>query len=241
MALAAGEELELQREMYAVAAPAWLRQGYFVHTVNVLASDAQSLEGWYSLGFARDGYLCVRDLSPVTGAESEVVVRRAGPDDLDSVRSLNLGLGRYNATSPLFRPFILPAPEEMDRWRDRLKEDLLNERASHWLAYVDGNPIGLMVFVPPPDADALDSPDGAVYLSIAYIEEVGRLGGMGTAMLNRGLAWARESGYELCTVGFFTTNIIGARFWRSKGFQPVSITLQRTVDERIAWADGKQA
>jgi hypothetical protein len=49
----------------------------------------------------------------------------------------------------------------------------------------------------------------------------------------------REQGYELCTVGYYAPNLLGARFWQSKGFKPLGYTLERRIDPRIAWARGE--
>lgn len=239
--LADGEDSEMLREMYAEAAPRWFREGYFLHVASAMVQDIETIGTWYSLGFGQAGFHCSRDTSPVPGHEAEVVIRRAGVDDLDRIQTLQLGLGRYNAGSAIFRPFIMPTPDEIKQWRGRIEEALSKEDNSYWIAYLDERPVGLMIWQPQFDADALDQPEGSIYLSIGFVEEDARTAGIGTAMVNRGFEWVREKGFKLCTVGFFSTNIIGARFWRSKGFQPLAMNLERRIDERIAWANGKRA
>jgi GNAT superfamily N-acetyltransferase len=239
-ALADGEDAELYREMYASVAPRWFKSGHFAHSAMAMACDKTAIEAFFSLGFGQSGFHCWRDLSPVGGTEAEVVIRRAGVEDHETVVQLQLGLGRYNAGSAIFRPFIMPAPDEMERWATRLKENLTKEDHAYWLAYVDGEAVALMTFVQP-ERDDLTTPENSIYLGIGFVEEGTRLGGIGTAMVNRGLAWAREQGHEHCTVGFFSTNLIGARFWRDNGFKPLVVNLERMVDERIAWADGTNA
>jgi GNAT superfamily N-acetyltransferase len=96
-----------------------------------------------------------------------------------------------------------------------------------------------MLFVPGrSEAEDLLTPEDSVYVRIAYIEEAARATGPGTQLLTRGMAWAREQDYRHCTLNFFAGNLIGARFWLRRGFRPLSLRLERRIDERISWAEG---
>src|SRR5215469_4720200 len=50
-ALAAGEDAELYRDLYAAAAPRWLARGCFAHYAELPADDAPGLDAWFRLGF----------------------------------------------------------------------------------------------------------------------------------------------------------------------------------------------
>ena len=67
----------------------------------------------------------------------------------------------------------------------------------------------------------------------AFTEPRVRGTGIGTALLDRALAWARASGHKRCAVDFEPQNISGTRFLLSH-FQPVCYSLVRRVDERTA-------
>jgi GNAT superfamily N-acetyltransferase len=64
-----------------------------------------------------------------------------------------------------------------------------------------------------------------------------RAGGVGSAILAKGVDWARDKGYENIALHFAAANVPGAKFWQSSGFVPVEYGMRRHIDERIAWAN----
>jgi len=74
----------------------------------------------------------------------------------------------------------------------------------------------------------------------AFTKEDKRQRGIGTALLNHSLEWARSAGYQRCTVEFESTNTVGSNFYHRKGFKPVCYSLARHIDERITWAHDKR-
>jgi GNAT superfamily N-acetyltransferase len=79
-------------------------------------------------------------------------------------------------------------------------------------------------------------PEKTVYLYQGVVSESARRGGLGRAILARGIDWAREQGYEHVALHFASPNVSGARFWQSNGFDPIEHRMSRHIDERIAWA-----
>jgi GNAT superfamily N-acetyltransferase len=238
MALVPGEGAETWREMYAAAAERWLLRGSFVHYVCPAAVDETVVGAFFSLGFGQYSVYNWRDLTPVAGPEAELAIRQVDLDGFDDVWQLRQGLWRYNATSPILHAGVRPAGAASERWVEEERAKVADGRNAFFVGYRDGLPVGLTVFTPP-EPDYLLTPDGAGYLWLAYVDEDARAGGIGAAMVNRGFAWAREQGYELCTVGYYAPNLLGARFWQSKGFKPLGYTLERRIDPRIAWARGE--
>jgi len=236
-AIASGEAGELYREMYAAAAERWVANGYFTHFLHVAACDSQAVRAWFSLGFGRYSLYNWRDLSPVAGPEAEIVIRRVGPEAFDDEWPLRDALRRYNASSPILHPFVRRIGAELERTIEAERAGMADEKNAYFLAYQDDKAVAVMILVPP-QPDYMLTPDGSAYLSIAFVDDDARAGGIGAAMVNRGLAWALEQGYQLCTVGYFSPNLVGARFWQGKGFQPLGFCLERRLDERIAWAKG---
>ena len=53
--------------------------------------------------------------------------------------------------------------------------------------------------------------------------------GIGAALLNRCLAWAREQGFVRCAVDFEGENVLGRRFWL-RHFAPTIYSLARRLD-----------
>src|SRR5690606_2885528 len=92
-------------------------------------------------------------------------------------------------------------------------------------------PTGFLALNPDPHFD------DTVVIGIASVSAASRHHGAGTAMLNLALAWAREAGYQYCSVEWTSPNLVSDRFWRTRGFTPVQYKLSRRIDPSVAWAD----
>jgi GNAT superfamily N-acetyltransferase len=224
---------ELYREMYAALAPQWVRQGCLTHYIEVPADDAVALGAWFSLGFGQDIALAVRHTGPVNGAVTPAGVEfhQAGVEDLDAVMPLIFGLGRHHATSPIFIPFL---SETLASWRAHQKNLLDVPANAHWLAYQGGRAIGIQTFNPP-DYSEMARPERSTYLFEGFTEADTRGSGVGSALLDHSMRWARDAGYELCTLHYMTANLSGARFWQRHGFRPLTYRLSRVIDPRVVW------
>ena len=238
---AAGPEAgELYRRMYAALAPDWLARGCFTHFVEVNAEDDVALAAWFSLGFGQVITLAARDTSPVPpdqdGATDGIEVHQAGPEDIEVVLKLNDDLMRHHNASPIFLPYL---PETEPAVRQHQADLLADPANAHWIAYRAGEPLGMQTFHPQTFA-AMAQPEGSIYLFQGVTTPGSRGGGVGTALLRRSMDWARDAGYERCTLHYFSANIPGARFWQRSGFRPLTQRLVRRVDERIAWAHGPE-
>ena len=76
-----------------------------------------------------------------------------------------------------------------------------------------------------------------MYLFQGIVTQDARAGGVGSAILAKGVEWAREQGYENIALHYATANVPGAKFWQSSNFKPIDVGLRRRVDDRIAWAN----
>lgn len=234
-AVDSADAVEVYREMYTAASPAWNDAGFFQHAINLAAGDETASSAFFSLSFGQLLSFGLRDVAPLENVSKVVRVERAGESHLEDVRRLMVGLGRYNSQSPLFRPFVAQTDTEWARGPAVL-EQMADDNCSYWLAYDGDNVVGVMIFTPPDPTELMVSPEDAVYLWIAYVQPDARIGGAGKALVDTGLAWARSRGLGHCTVGWFTANITGARFWTARGYTTVMHRLERRIDERIAWA-----
>ncbi|MGI8549204.1 MAG: GNAT family N-acetyltransferase [Dehalococcoidia bacterium] len=232
---------ETYRALYAALAPRWLASGCFSHYVEVPATDTDALDAWYSLGFGQFLTLAVRDTGPVAGAQTEadVQIHQAGREDLEEVVRLQRGIALYQTQSPMFLPYF---PETEMEQRSYQRDILGSPESSHWLASRDGQAMGLQTYFSPrvmyPFLAKMATPEHCTYLGQGFTEAQARGGGVGGALLDRGMSWAREAGYKHCLLHFVSANLLGARFWLGSGFRPLAYLLCRNVDERIAWADG---
>lgn len=225
---------ETYRDMYTAIAPRWLANGCFVHFVQQHANDEQAVDTWVSLGFGQRAVHTLRDTSHAPGAVAEVEIRRARPEDIDLLLRLDWEFSRYFATSPMFLPVFGP-----ERTRQFWEERLADPATPCWLAYRDGEGIAFMILGVEGLSSMLEF-GKMVRIGVTFTDAAARQGGVGTALLNHSLDWARSQGYDHCLAGFVSTNILARRFWLGKGFRPVMLGLLRRIDERVAWADGRQ-
>ncbi len=201
------------------------------------------LETWGNLGFGRFYALGVRSTAPHaeqgTSPGTAIDCRRATPEDEEAVGTLVTEMFRAFADPPVFAPFLPETAAE----RQRLVAGYLADPACPcWLALADDRPVGLHLFQEPTSPKwyrlPLETPERAVYLQFAATAPKARGTGVGAALLDRSLAWARQAGYDTCMAHYQTASR-AALFWCGRGFRPVSYELTRIVDERATWAHGR--
>lgn len=231
-----GMEYDLYRAMFAPLADHFVKLGYFDFSINIPAADLDSREAWASLGFGRSMVCAIRDVSPTEReASSGVDLHQASAEDAEVVYALSEELTLHHARSPIFNPYI----RESDASSHDFQKNLLVDPATnaHWVGYEDGKPVGMNTFMAPFFLSPMTVPEKTVYLFQGIVTQDARAGGVGTAILSKGVTWAREQGYEHVALHFASANLSGAKFWQSSGFKPVDHGMRRRIDERIAWAD----
>jgi GNAT superfamily N-acetyltransferase len=229
-----GAEYDIYRELYAEVAAHFVDRGFFDHIAGIAASDAGVAEAFASLSFGRHSVAAMRGVGPTERHAAEVQVHQASTEDADVVYRLTEELNLHHARAPIYWPYL----RETDPASHEMSLTLLNDPANaHWVAYEDGRPVGMNTFMPPAFLSAMTVPEKTVYLFQGIVTQDARAGGVGTALLSRAAAWAREQGYEHIGLHFASPNLQGANFWQSSGFRPMEFGIRRRVDERIAWAN----
>lgn len=227
------------RLLYRELAAGWAAAGYFHHSVNVIAGDERLQEAWFNLGFGRHVSVAVREgTGPVAGADAAgVEIRACGSEDAGVLLELARTLGFHHLDSPMFMYWpVLPEHDAMARgFFSALLEDAGNP---HFVAYREGEPVGLTSFLKQGFTPPHMNLEGNIYLFMGIVEPEAQDGGVGRALLDHGMAWARGEGYERCTLHVLSANYSGEPFWFANGFAPVEYSLERHLDERVAWARG---
>jgi GNAT superfamily N-acetyltransferase len=237
-AVETGQEDAVYPWLYGALAPDWVASGLMGHYVTVSAEPA-AMDAWVDLGFGRYTALGVRSTAaPDVRPASEIEVRRATVDDEESVQALMAELLRAFADAPVFVPY---PPEVRTGGRELIAAHLSDPGSPFWLASVHGRPVSVMVFIEPTSPNwhqpKIESTRNGVYLFLASTLPEARGTGVGAALFAHAMAWAREAGYDDCTVNYFTASR-AARFWQGVGFRPVTYWMRRILDDRIAWARG---
>ncbi|MBI5947569.1 MAG: GNAT family N-acetyltransferase [Chloroflexi bacterium] len=238
-AVATGEDpATVYRAMYAALAGEWVRDGFFLHTTHIVPGDAELQEAWVALGFGRKITAAVRPTGPVEApaAAANLDIHLAGPEDLDVILRLGDVLNAHHAGAPVFWPIVRTADAAA---RESFVSALADPGNPHFVAYApDGRALGMQTFLNPGFTPPVAEEDGkTIYLFEGVVDTGVRGGGVGTALLDASMRWCREQGYEACCLHYASGNPSGAPFWQGHGFLPVEYTMQRHVDERVAWAN----
>lgn len=223
------------RAMYAALAADWTRAGYFIHRISIPAANLAIHQAWVELAFGRYLTAATRPTAePVRGRLPVTVdIRRASPEDIDDVMALVDSLNAHHWEAPIFWPNLR---ETDDAAREFNLGQLRSAKAPYFIAYQEGRPAGMQSFLRPGFTPPIVAGARNVYLYDGVVDDGARGTGIGTALLAHAMQWAREEGLETCTLHFASPNPSGGPFWLGHGFVPVEHTMERRIDERLAWA-----
>jgi ribosomal protein S18 acetylase RimI-like enzyme len=219
--------------LYAALAQRFVRRGLFDHVVHVPAGDPALEAAWANLGFGRANTVAARDLAPIPRARGAERVRRATLEDLDTIDRLVLEELRHHAAPPVLRPYL--ARDTDAQVREAHRQALADDGQALFIAREGGRDVGI-TWIGPGRGSPLFIPDGAAYIGDTAVVPDARGAGIGAALVDAALAWARERGYRAVTLHYAAANPLARAFWRSLGFAPAMWHLRRRLDERIAWA-----
>lgn len=240
VAIAEDEKAELYRELYAAFASEMVNRGSFNHYVMVPSGNAAMLNAWFCLGFAYEQVHGIREIPEVMESyrkHPDVQIRLANKDDEESIRQLATIIMEHQAKAPVFAPGFI---EERSDYQDGYAELIDDETARFWLALHQNEVVGFQVYMP---AEASDEnmliPDACISLVVGATVESVRGMGVGSALLQNGLTYAKEAGFTSCETDWRMTNLESSRFWPKNGFKPTVHRLVRHIDPRVLWAKGK--
>ena len=219
-------------QMYTHLSSKWTSDSCFTHLFTVLAHDQEIIDSLFWLGFGMAAVDAMLDLHSVQEGKSsaDVEIRRADVSDLELVTKLSAEFERYMAGSPIYlAPSQIEGRESHVKWLSNPSNALL-------LASYKGEVVSYVVIGPfSEDAAYIISDDKTASITGAYTKEHLRGEGIGTALLNQSLNWARSKGYERCAVDFEPENVLASSFWLRR-FQPICYSLVRHIDHQVARA-----
>ena len=154
------------------------------------------------------------------GGQRDLVIREAGPADLDTVAEFEMGVIRYDAQ---FGSAILrPATEALVRAETQAA--LARRPAWAWLAERDGQPVGL-VHVQPPELSAwvagMTRPGVTAYLQTMFVRPGERGGGVGAALVRHAHGVLDARGVQTTLLHYAQVNPLSAPFWSRMGYRPL--------------------
>jgi GNAT superfamily N-acetyltransferase len=215
---AAGESPGLYRELYTRAAEAWVEDGYLDHYV-VVPTDPDLLDVWYSLSFAQQQVHASLALAPVEAPGVDgFTVRRGGAEDLEIAMALAFVIYDHQAGSPTYAGVAAPPEVEV---RESYAEHLADPAVTYFVAERGEEPLGHLILERVSDSE--------VELSVAATVPAARGLGVGSALTDLALGWAYQQGFRMCSTDWRAANLLSARFWTQRGFEPTAYRLVRSI------------
>lgn len=218
----------LYQRMYMHLAQLWVDDHMHLHLIGHFTHDEVLQEVLYQLGFGALVAECLRDLSPIDTPTDIAIIEEP---DVHKLTDLELEHNRYYFRAPIFLT--------KDTDRSAILADLdehLQAGDVFFTYYEDGWPRANMIVGrtnPNHEGEGfLLWESNTAQIKGAYIQPDIRGKGIGAALLNRAIQWARAQGCARLFVEHETANFYGSRFWR-KYFAPYLYFSMRYVDNTI--------
>jgi len=237
-AVAAGEAAELVGALYAAVAERSVREGAQLHLIGHFAADAVTTAALFDLGFGAVVREQLRDLSDVAVTEAGRgehdawlgrVERMPHAASWEAFAPLAVQHAAYYRQSPLFvvkDDGLDAAVEELEAHREAGDPLFVVREGDVPLAYLIVGPCSGAT-----EGRLLEGTATAQVRS-AFVLPAARRSGIGGALLQHAVAWARGAGFERMFVEHETANPSGAAFWR-RHFVPY-LTFSMRYVERTA-------
>jgi ribosomal protein S18 acetylase RimI-like enzyme len=228
----AARDPEDVRDLYAAAASRWHEEGRTSHYAVVPTSDERAVDAWFRLGFGHQHVHALRDVPAVlepTAPPDGITLRPASQDDLDALAALDRLLPLHQSLAPCFSP--RPAPPHAVA-RQEWVEVLAERDDGTYLAERGGRTVGAVLVCAIEESqehDGLVRPPGAAFLAWAAVAPDARGIGIGQALAQEALAWARRHEHEVIVVDWRMTNLLASRAWPSAGYRPTFFRLHRAI------------
>jgi GNAT superfamily N-acetyltransferase len=157
---------------------------------------------------------------PAPGPETGLTIREAGPDDLDAVADLEMGVIRYDA----YFGGSIPRPATQALTREGSRVSLQQRPSWTWLAERAGEAVGLLTVQPPKDAAwiaGMTRRAPAAYLQSMFVRPQQRGAGVSAALVERAHAALDAHGVAVTLLHYSQVNPRSAPFWSRMGYRPL--------------------
>jgi GNAT superfamily N-acetyltransferase len=159
-------------------------------------------------------------------------IRQATPEDVEQLTAMHARLEEhFKAANPDFWP---PTPADVAGWTDNYRRWIAEDDAVFLVAQDRVELAGFAV------GEVLEREGGTPTvvgsIRLAYVREDRRNQGIGTALVDRLLAFFESRGVQEVTTAYVVGNAEGERFWTGFGFRGVILTVNasaRALRERV--------
>jgi len=152
-----------------------------------------------------------------------IVIRRAGPADIDAVTSLNIALVRYDD----YFGSVIERPETEEHLRTGSAQLLAAPEPWTWLAERDGVAIGVLEGLRPEAATwiaATTRMAPVAYLQQGFVLATERGSGVGAMLTAAFHVELAKAGVAVALLHYSQVNPLSAPFWSQQGYRPLWTT-----------------
>lgn len=233
------EHPRLARLMYTEAGAEWVRNGYFEHVIDVPVGNDELILELLEQSFhfeQRFAALSLERYRAQPGENSLVKMKELQGNEQELLQKMAPWNSMHQAKAPSWKPIT--------------QEALLHERSifsayagqpetRSWIAEQDEAPVAFHLYTPADARHAMTTPEKAAVLVQAATNVELRGQGIGKSIANHSFTQMKKAGYDYVMTDWYTANHLASYFWPKLGFRSYMIRMARTVDSRIAWADGR--
>jgi len=219
---ATGGDPTLYGPMYRSASAGWAAGGAATHAITLFTEDHGALDSWFGLGFGKhliDGVRRVVACAP--GAEG-IEIRLADQGDLAAAAAMEAATAAHLSSAPVFLDRS-PSDEES------LMARLTDPERPVMVAVTEGRVIGWVTASPSNDVPLSMRRRVPMSIDGAYVCPEFRRGGIAASLVDALVDLVSGQGAEIIAVDYETANLEAAAFWPRCGFEPVLISVARTI------------
>lgn len=217
---------ELYKLMYMRMSDKWIQQNIHLHIIGHFAHDEMLTDTLFQLGFGAIISEKLRDVSPIASDPNIVIQVENNPR---TITKLEQELRYYAHSAPIF----ITKNTELEAIVSDLTNHVKNGD-TFLVYYVNDVPVGYFCIgtsTKHGEGFLLQDTNTAQVKS-AVITPSFRGKGIGTALLNGAVTWARSNGFDRLFVEHETANYSGSKFWE-KYFTSYLYFSMRYIDNTI--------
>ncbi len=220
---------ELYRLMYMKLSSRWIEQNIHLHIIGHFAHDGGLNDTLFQLGFGAILSENLRDFSPVK-SDQDIIIKYEN----DPVKLLELAQEhrQFYPKAPIF----IKKNTEPEAIISDLKNNL--ENGDKFLIYYENDIPAGYFSVGTSNNNSIHSEGfllqdtNTTQVKSAFIKPSFRGKGVGAALLNEVITWARNNGFDRLFVEYETANYYGGKFW-AKHFSSYLYFSMRYIDNTI--------
>ena len=208
--------------MYRAASERWVAEGRTTHALSLFSGDTGGLDSWFGMDFGRHLVDGARRVEPGSRSSSGIEVRPGTGADLDAAVIMERATAAHLNSAPVF---LGHQPDD----REALRLRLADPDRPVFVADTGDRVIGWVTASPAEETPLSIGRHVPLAIDGAYVDPAGRSAGIGASLVEAMMAWAASRGFEWVAVDYETANLEAAGFWPRCGFDPLLVSLARTI------------